>query len=240
MLKFFKLFFLFDSSFNGNKFILVTSAFHMPRAIKIFNSEVFNKNNSQVSVNYFKEHPSIKNIEQKIRATSKNIALAKQKYKPQFAVNVTYGSREDAINGNERTDLVSAGVTFDLPIFTSNKQDKDLEAAIFKTKSVKTEKFLQFRKLISSFETLKSALNRLKLRKNLYQNELLPQMNEQAEASLSAYTNDDGDFSEVVRSRISELNAKIDDLDINVEIQKNIIKLNYLFITKSTQILGAK
>ena len=182
----------------------------------------------------------IRDANKRYQATSKNIALAKQKYKPQFGVNLTYGSREDAINGNNRTDLLSAGVSFDLPLFTSNKQDKDLQAAIYKTKAVKTEKLLQLRKLMASYETIKVGLKRLKERKNLYKNELLPQMNEQAEASLSAYTNDDGDFSEVVRSRISQLNAKIDFLNINIEIQKNIIKLNYLLITKSIQILATK
>ena len=52
-------------------------------------------------------------------------------------------------------------------------------------------------------------------------------MDEQAEASLNAYTNDNGDFSEVVRARIAELNARIEALNINVDIQKSISKINY-------------
>ena len=54
-------------------------------------------------------------------------------------------------------------------------------------------------------------------------------MREQAEASLTAYTNDDGDFAEVVRSRIAELNAQIDALNIAVDRQKTISQLNYFF-----------
>jgi 3'-phosphoadenosine 5'-phosphosulfate sulfotransferase len=64
----------------------------------------------------------------------------------------------------------------------------------------------------------------------LYTTQLLPQIHDQAEASLTAYTNDDGDFSEVVRSRIAVLNAEIDELTINVEEQKIRLELNYLFI----------
>jgi hypothetical protein len=52
-------------------------------------------------------------------------------------------------------------------------------------------------------------------------------MNDQAEASLNAYTNDDGDFAEVVRARIAELNANIDYLNINVDRLKTIAALNY-------------
>ena len=70
----------------------------------------------------------------------------------------------------------------------------------------------------------------VKERQNLYNTKLLPQIHDQAEASLTAYTNDDGDFAEVVRARIAVLNAEIDDLTLNVEEQKIHLELNYLFI----------
>ena len=56
----------------------------------------------------------------------------------------------------------------------------------------------------------------------------LKQSANQAEASLTAYTNDDGDFAEVVRARIAELNAKIAALNIAVNKTKSVISLNYL------------
>ena len=54
-------------------------------------------------------------------------------------------------------------------------------------------------------------------------------MESQAEASLNAYTNDDGDFAEVVRSRIAELNARIEALDIDIARLQTIARLNYFF-----------
>lgn len=206
--------------------------------IELLNSVAYeNKKDSVMLVDYFKQHPSVKNIDQKIKAVSKDIYLAKQKYKPQFGLSTSYGFRDDTPRGQSRADLFSAGVSFDLPIFTENKQDKELQAAFLKTKAVKTEKVLLLRKMLSSFETINVSLERLKQRKTLYSAELLPQINEQAEASLTAYTHDDGNFSEVVRARIAQLNAKIDLLNIDVEIQKNVVKLNYLFINKSEDIL---
>jgi hypothetical protein len=56
---------------------------------------------------------------------------------------------------------------------------------------------------------------------------LLPQIHEQAEAALTAYTNDAGDFSEVVRARIDELDAEIDQLDIITKRYQVISKINY-------------
>jgi len=174
-------------------------------------------------------HPAIKNIDKKIAATKTNIKLAEQQYHPQWGINASYGYRADDELGNSRADLFSVGVILDVPLFTENRQDNAVKSAISKTEAVKTEKLLLLRKLMSAFTRNKGKLIRLTEREVLYQDKLLPQIHDQAEASLTAYTNDDGDFAEVVRSRIAELNAEIDFLGINVQKQKIILEINYLF-----------
>lgn len=181
-------------------------------------------------VAYFSNHPSVVAIEKKINATKAGIKLAKQKYKPEWGVNASYGYRGDDLLGRSRADLFSIGVTFDLPLFTENRQDREVQSAISQTEAVKTEKLLLLRQLLGSYSSAKGRLLRLIDRQNLYRTKLLPQIYDQAEASLTAYTNDDGDFSEVVRSRIAVLNAEIDELTLNVEEQKIQLELNYLFI----------
>jgi outer membrane protein TolC len=188
----------------------------------------------------FTEHPAVKALQQRIEAEQVGIELARQKYKPAWGMNASYGYRADADNGMNRADLFSVGITFDLPLFTKNRQDQELKAAISSADAIETQKDLILRKMISSFEVDKAQLNRLQQRQKIYSNQLLPQMSEQAEASLTAYTNDDGDFAEVVRARIAELNAQIDALKIDVDIQKTKIKLNYLFMTHPGQIAATK
>ena len=90
---------------------------------------------------------------------------------------------------------------------------------------------------MASFETAKAQLLRLDQRQKLYQTELLPQIHEQAEASLIAYTNDEGDFSEVVRARIAEMEAEIVALGIAVDKQKTILQLNYFFMTEADDMI---
>jgi len=178
---------------------------------------------------YFVNHPAVFALDKKIYATKTGINLAEQQYKPEWGVNASYGYRDDDPMGNSRADLFSVGVTFDLPLFTENRQDMAVKSAISKTEAVKTEKILLLRQLLGAFSSGKGRLLRLSDRKSLYRNKLLPQIHDQAEASLTAYTNDDGDFSEVVRSRIAVLNAEIEQLKISVEEQKIILELNYLF-----------
>lgn len=185
---------------------------------------------TEILLEMFVSHPAVDALNMRIKAEEVNVELAEQKYKPAWGLNTSYGYRDDADNNMSRADLFSVGISFDLPIFTKNRQDQDLKAAVSSLDSIETQKWQLLRKLMSSFETHKAQLIRLNQRKELYANQLLPQMNEQAEASLTAYTNDDGDFAEVVRARIAELNAQIDALKINVSIQKTIIELNYLFM----------
>ena len=181
-------------------------------------------------VHYFTNHPSVVAVDKKVSATKTGIKLAELQYQPEWGVSASYGYRADDPMGKSRADLFSVGVTFDLPLFTEDRQDKEVQSAIFQTEAVKTEKLLLLRQLLGSYSSAKGRLKRLKDRQNLYTSKLLPQIHDQAEASLTAYTNDDGDFAEVVRSRIAVLNAEIDELTLNVEEQKILLELNYLFI----------
>ena len=193
----------------------------------------------QVLYEYFSKHPAVTALDQKIRASDTEIDLARQAYKPEWGINANYGYRQDAQNGMDRADFISVGVTFDVPLFTENRQDKQVESAVSQSHAVKTEKWLLVREMIANFEKFKAQLARLEERQKLYQQNLLPQMHEQAEASLTAYTNDDGDFAEVVRARIAELNALIDFLSINVEMQKTIVQLNYFFMNSADDIIAS-
>jgi len=187
---------------------------------------------------YLAEHPAVQGLEQKIEASRTGIELARQKYKPEWGLSASYGYRDQDPMGNERADLFSVGVSFDVPLFTANKQDREVQSAVSSSEAISTEKWLLLRKMMAAFETRKAQLLRLEQRHRLYRQQLLPQMHELAEASLTAYTHDDGDFAEVVRARIAELNANIDALGIDVERQQARAELNYFFMTKPNQIIA--
>ena len=191
---------------------------------------------------HFSQHPAVLAIDKKVTASKTGIKLAEQKYQPEWGVSASYGYRDDDSLGNSRADLFSVGVSLDLPLFTENRQDKEVQSAVANAEAVKTEKVLLLRQFFGSYKSAKGRLLRLKERQALYNDKLLPQIQDQAEASLTAYTNDDGDFAEVVRSRIAVLNAQIDALALKVEEQKLHLELNYLFAGNqmSTDNVGEK
>jgi len=184
------------------------------------------------------EHPALKSLDSRIDASRVDIDLARQKYRPEWKVNASYGYREDGPTGQQRPDFFSVGLAFDLPLFTSRRQDQQLQSAIADSEAMRTEKMLALRSMVASFETQYARLQRLTQRQQLYRERLLPEMHEQAEASLSAYTRDDGDFAEVVRARIAELNARIEALDIDIARLQTITQLNYFFVSSPVTSVG--
>ena len=183
-------------------------------------------------------HPAIVAIDQEVAAKLTEINVAKQSYKPQLGVNMGYGYRDDTPMGESRADLFSVGISIDLPLFTDNRQDQQVDAAIAIAESVKTDKLIALQKLKGMYFKEYSQLGQLARRDALYQTKLLPQMAEQAQASLNAYTRDDGDFSEVMRARISELNAKIDALNIQIDQQITIARLNYYASSEDAAVMA--
>ncbi len=180
-------------------------------------------------VNTFSSHPSVVALDNKIKSVRFEQSIAKQQYQPEWGINASYGYRGNDAQNNNRADLFSVGVTFDVPLFTENKQDQQLKAAVSKTEAVKTEKQLRLRQLLGAFSSAKGRLLQLNKRQKLYEEKLLPQFHQQAEIALNAYTNDSGDFGEIVRARIDELDATIDHLTIKVAQQKLHLELNYVF-----------
>ncbi|TPH18513.1 TolC family protein [Litorilituus lipolyticus] len=186
--------------------------------------------NHHVLVGYFAHHPAVKAMDKKVDMSEASTELAKQKYQPQWGVNASYGYRDDDPFGQSRADLFSVGVTFDLPLFTENKQDKSVMSSYSQTQAVKTEKQLLLREMLTGFFSAKERLLRLNKRLDLYKDKLLPQIHDQVQASLTAYTNEAGDFAEVVRARIAVLTAQLEQLSIDVTKQKLILEINYFFV----------
>ena len=212
-------------------------------AIKLINQSIFDQSildNPNYSINALAAelfyHPAILVIDVKQKVAEEDILLSKEQYRPQWGINASYGLRDNMPNGDSRSDLVSLGVSFDLPIFTDNKQDKQVAAKVAASEAVKTEKLLLAKKMIAAVDKEFRQLKWLSQRQDIYQDKLLKQTHDQAEASLTAYTNDDGDFAEVVRARIAQLNARISALKIDVEKLKTIVRINYFFTRSSTQL----
>lgn len=190
--------------------------------------EMFSLYSVEELKNAIRRHPQLSITDKQIDIQQADIDLAREDYKPGWALNASYGYRDDAPTGMERSDFFSVGVSFDLPVFTENRQDKTVSAANSRKQALSIDYQLLQKKLLSNALKTLSEIERLEQRSELYQTKLLKQAHEQTEASLSAYTNDDGDFADVMRAYIAELNSKVEALEINIKQRKALATMKYL------------
>lgn len=183
----------------------------------------------------FTGHPSIQLFDRQIELSRTDVDLAEQKYKPQWGLSASYGYRGDDAMGSDRADLMSVGVSVEMPLFSTRKQDSEVDAASSRVEAVRTERLLKLRRLVSAYDNAKAAYLNASDRIELYQQQLLPQSHEAAEAALNAYTSDDGDFAEVVRARISELDNHLALIELSAQQQKQLAQINYLLTSVDSE-----
>ncbi|MBL7001112.1 MAG: TolC family protein [Gammaproteobacteria bacterium] len=175
----------------------------------------------------FLNHPQVQEVDRQLELTRKDIQLVNESLKPGWGLTVSYGYREDAPNGMERADFVSAVVAIDLPLFSANRQDKKRLSKEYEYQSLKSKRTEVLRQLVS--ELLQEITNELLLqqRLHLYSKLLLPQAKQQTQASMLAYQSDKGRFSDVMRAYIDDLNANLDEHRIAVDIRQSKAKILY-------------
>lgn len=199
----------------------VDPALELERRLPVANAE-------DSRARFFIRHPSVLLFDQQINLTQTDISLAKQSYKPAWGLSASYGYRGDDPMGQDRADLFTVGVSVEVPLFSTRRPDAEVMSATSQAEAVRTDRLLKLRQLLASYDTSTAALQRLNERLSLYRKQLLPQTAQAAEAALNAYTQDAGDFAEVVRARIAELNARLAEIEILADQQKQIAQLNYL------------
>jgi outer membrane protein TolC len=177
---------------------------------------------------YIPQHPRLFVMGQQINIQQADIDLAKQQYKPGWELNAAYSYRDNSPTGIERADLFSIGVSMDLPIFTKHRQYKEVSSESHIKAALTLDYQLLKNKLMANVLKVSSDLKRLEQRHNLYQDEYIIQVRQQTKAALSAYTRDDGDFNDVIQAYVTQLNSKIDLLDIQIQQRKAIASMHYL------------
>ena len=174
-------------------------------------------------------HPAVRLVAMDESIETAKLALAREQTKPKWAFEASYGYRQDASSGSSQADFVSLGVQVDLPLFGSKRQDANVSAAAARVSAVATQRRLEIRRLSALAEAAKSQLLYLNARRNQYRADLLRQGDYLTDATLTAYTNDNGAFSEVIRARISQLNTQLDALNIDISLAGTTLELLYLY-----------
>ncbi len=165
-------------------------------------------------------HPMVKIADSAISVSQTQVEIAEQAYTPQFGVEVMYGYRQaNNMKGEPASDLVSAFVTMDIPLFTGNRQDRNHAAAQYQVGAAKSQKDVLLAQMNAKVNALLVDKSNLEQRLQRYQNTLLEQSRARTKAVERGYQNNTAQFNDVI-------NAASDELSLELEQQRLITDLN--------------
>ncbi len=173
-------------------------------------------------------HPALGASMASAQAAKLGIDVAKARYMPSWTVDFSYANRQARKAGGERSEFISLMFMVDLPLFTSNRQDKWVTASEKEYNSalytVEERRKNLRRKLDAEYANWLRVSERLQH----YRGTVLPQASQNAEAALKAYRSQVTEFNPLMRARLMELKIKLQALNLLVDRAQAQVNLLYL------------
>jgi len=173
-------------------------------------------------------HPVIGNLDKQIEASTADVALARQSYKPDYSVEVYYAYRRDF------ADFVGVQFKVDLPYFTKNRQDRGLSAALQQSRASEDRKRDLLREL--HMQVSQDYLDRRHYQERVVEFEatILPNAQHRIEAARNTYQSGRGSFDSVLLARRGLLDVQLQRLTLAVEAARAQARLDYWSASQST------
>jgi outer membrane protein TolC len=153
-------------------------------------------------------HPMLQSLDYARDVAMNEADLAAQRYKPSFGVDVSYGFRQGSMNGEARPDLLTAMLTFDVPLFTRNRQDRETGAARSQARAAQSRRTDLARELEAGLRAQYSRVLRLGSIVDLYESRIQRIAGVSVEAALASYRTSDGSLSDVVSTERRVLDVR--------------------------------
>lgn len=155
-------------------------------------------------------NPDLKRGKDAIKQKETALKLARKMILPDFQIGAAYKFREDAPNGMERPDFVSAGVGISLPLWHGRKQDREVEAAVRDLTAAEKSYENSWNSVRNRIRDITADIEALTASLSLFDTGLLPQAREAVASSLSAYEVGMVEFTSVLLGRISLFQLEIE------------------------------
>ncbi len=166
-------------------------------------------------------HPQLSYLDKQVEMAQTDVALARQAYKPDWSLEVSYGNRPAF------PDFFSVQVGIDLPVFTGKRQDPALASKLSLLDKSRSMKEDAERVLKSDAEKNYTDWEASTARVVRYEASILPQAKQRIAAALAAYQSGRADLNSVLEARRDELELKLQQLALQVEAARAQLQLQY-------------
>jgi outer membrane protein TolC len=174
-------------------------------------------------------HPEISLQSEIMETHQQAIAISREQYKPGWSVGAEYRMRfGDNPDDSRRSDMGAVMLTVDVPLFTEKRQDQRVAASQKRADAAVFDRANSWRKLREQLASESANKGRLVERIQRYEERLLKEAEENAQAALQAYQSGTIEFTGLMRSRITELDIKLQALKLRIDLLKTHASLLYL------------
>jgi len=175
-------------------------------------------------------HPEIRKLDQEIAEAQANLSLAQESNIPDWGIEVGYSKRGPAFS-----DMVSAQVVLDLPVFPGNRQDRLSESKKYLLEVTRSQREDRLRNLTAelngSYVTWLSTASRIAL----FKRQIIPAAQQRITAMLIAYKTGTATMLDVFESHHAELETRLQLLAQQVARTRAEVQLGYFLKLENKQ-----
>ena len=154
-----------------------------------------------------------------------DIALARQEYKPGMMLDLSYGLRRPIPDGRERSNMVTALVTVDLPLFRAKRQDRRVAEKQAMEAGARYEVEDKTLDLQAQYAMLRADHEALVQRVQLYTQHIVPNARREASVSVAGNARDQALLRE---AQIKAVETELELTRLRVDLARNQVDLLYL------------
>lgn len=147
--------------------------------------------------------PLLASERERVNAARSKLDLAKKEILPDFNVNAAYGARDNMPDGSRRSDLLSFGISMNVPIFYAQKQAQGVSQS---TSELMRERYAlqdQWNNVRKQISQAGNDYRRAKEQVSLYETGIIPQAQQTVASMLAGYQVNKVDFLNLIRSQIT-------------------------------------
>lgn len=170
-----------------------------------------------------RQHPEIAALARQEDIAVAEANLARANKKADWSVEVAYQQR-----GSSYSDMVSIGVSIPLQWGQANRQDRELAAKLAMVEQAKAEREDTLRAHVAQTQTMFNEWRTGQERLTRYTEELIPLANQRTGAAIAAYRGAKGSIADVLMARRSEIDTRMQALQLEEETARLWAQLNYL------------
>jgi outer membrane protein TolC len=132
------------------------------------------------------------------------------------------------MGGESRPDMLTAMVSFDLPLFRANRQDREVSAARAETRALHEMHDDHQREMLAMLAEAWSVADRTAELERFYETDLLPLAEQSVQAALLAYRSNRAMIDEVVSARRASLETSLKHLRLVADRAQAQYDVDYL------------